>query len=240
MFFLCFSGHDRLTIVQAVLYHLQKYGMDIWYDNYQYILGDSKYNTYVDAIFKSNYAIVIFSPSFPSSLGAIEELEIIKKQYDKGQIHIFPIFYNISASSIPTAYSWLCDMIYNELDESTGSLLTCNQMVNQFLSDELCNKTYKSLQDVLSIRKGIPDYVLRLIEDYYAIIPQNINSRLTILHCLFLYLRETIDLPPYLMKSENYLFQTTKLNLSYNFKEIIIMEQIDCLAINKYITDNPL
>lgn len=240
MFFLCFSGRDRLTIVQSVLYHLQKYGMDIWYDNYQYILGDLKYATYADAIIKSNYAVVIFSPSFPESPGAIEELDIIKKQYDKGQIHIFPIFYNISASSIPEAYSWLCDMIYNELNESTGSLLTCNQMVNQFLSDELCNKTYKNLQEILFLRKGIPEYVLKLLEDYYTIIPQNINSRLTILYCLFLYLHESIDLPQYLTKSANYLFQTTKLNLNYNFKEIIIMEQIVCLAINQYLIDNPL
>lgn len=239
MFFLCFSGYDRLTIVQSVLYHLQKYGMDVWYDNHQYILGDHKYNTYVDAIIKSNYAVVIFSPSFPNSFGAIEELEIIKEQYDKGQIHVFPIFYNISASSIPAAYSWLCDMIYNELDVSTGSLSTCNQMANQFFSDKLSSKTFKNLQDILFYRKGIPYYILKLIEDYYAITPQNINGRLTILYCLFLYLHENLNLPIYLTKSANYLFQTTKLNLSYNFKEIIIMEQIDCLAINQYITDNP-
>lgn len=238
MFFLCFSGYDRTTIVQSILYHLQKFGLDVWYDNHRYILGDQKCNTYVDAINKSQYAIVIFSPYFPNSFGAIEELEIIKSRYDKGYIHIFPIFYNISANIVPTTYSWLCDMIYNELNDSTGTLLTCNQMVNKFFSDNLINKKYKNLWDIKFSQQLIPKYILKMIEDYYTIIPENINSRLTLLYCLFLYLNEILDLPRYLIKTADYLFQTTQLNLNYNFKEIIIMEQIVCIAINQYITNN--
>lgn len=238
MFFLCFSGQDRATIVQSVLYHLQKYGLDVWYDNYKYILGDQKYNTYSDAIKNSQYAVVIFSPSFSKSLGALEELEVIKKRYYQGNIHIFPIFYNISANLIPAQYSWLCEMIYNELDDSTGTLLTCNQMANKFLSDILSNKQYRSLWEMKTLQNILPEYVLKMIEDYFNIIPENINSRLTLLYCLFLYLDEIVELPQYLPKSANYIFQTTRLNLSYNFKEIIIMEQIVCLAINQYITSN--
>lgn len=240
MFFLCFSGQDRATIVQSVLYHLQRYGLDVWYDNYRYILGDQKYDTFSDAIKNSQYAVVIFSPSFPQSPGALEELEVIKKHYDKGYIHIFPIFYNISANLIPTQYSWLCDMIYNELDDSTGTLLTCNQMANKFLSDILNTKQYKSLWEIKALQNILPKYILKMIENYCGIIPENINSQLTLLYCLFLYLDEIAELPQYLTKSANYIFQTTRLNLSYNFKEVIIMEQIVCLSINQYITYNPL
>ncbi len=240
MFFLCFSGRDRTTIVQSILYHLQKYGLDVWYDNYKYILGDQKYDTYSNAIKKSRYAVVIFSPSFPQSLGALEELDVIKSRYDNGYIHIFPIFYNISANSIPTQYSWLCDMIYNELDDATGTLLTCNQMVNKFLSDILSNKKYKSLWEIKTLQNILPKYVLKMLENYFIIIPESINSRLTLLYSLFLYLEEMVELPQYLIKPANYLFQTTRLNLSYNFKEIIIMEQVVCLTINQYITNNLL
>ncbi len=240
MFFLCFSGQDRATIVQSVLYHLQKYGLNVWYDNYKYILGDQKYNTYSDAIKNSQYAVVIFSPSFSKSPGALEELEVIKKRYIQGNIHVFPIFYNISANLIPAQFSWLCEMIYNELDDSTGTLLTCNQMANKFLSDTLSNKQYKSLWEMKTLQHVLPKYVIKMIDDYCNIIPENINSRLTLLYCLFLYLDEIEELPQYLTKSANYIFQTTRLNLSYNFKEIIIMEQIVCLAINQYIMSNLL
>ena len=101
MIFLCFSGKDRHTIIQSILYHIENYGLKIWYDNHQYLLGDRKIDKYTSAILSSKYAIVVFSNNFLDSPGAIEELEIIKEQYVNGKIYIFPVFYNISALEVP-------------------------------------------------------------------------------------------------------------------------------------------
>lgn len=238
MFFLCFSGQDRLTIVQSILHHLQKYGMDIWYDNHKYILGDNKTKNYIRGIHESSYAIVIFSSTFPSSQGAIEELEVIKQRHDNGFIHVFPIFFNFSAKDVPPQFDWLCELIYNELDESTGTLLTCNQMVCKFFSDLLEQERCTAIEDILEYKKQLPIYFQNLLENYFEIVPANINSRLTLLYSLFLFLETTLYLPTYLIKAVHYLFLNTKLNLEYNFKEIILMEQAVCLAINFYITNS--
>jgi len=237
MFFLCFSGMDRKTVVQSILFHLQKFGIDVWYDNYEHTLGDNKQQNYVNGIIHSKYAVVIFSPFFPKSPGALEELVIIKEQYMQRKIHVFPLFYNIPATAVPADYFWLRDLIYNEIDDSTGTLLPCRQMVYQFFKDTLAGKPYQSLFNIQMRPEALPPYARKLINDYFLILPQNINSRMTILYCLFSFLQELISLPNYLTRTVNYLFQTTYLELPYNHKEISLMEQAVCLAANYYIAE---
>ena len=238
MVFLCFSGHDRMTIVKSILYHLKKYGIDVWYDNHNYILGDNKEKKYRDAIQSSRYAIVVFSRFFPNSPGAIEELEVIEKQHRAGLIHVFPIFYQISASAVPDKYSWLCELIYNELDESTGSLLTCNQIVSKIFIDMLEQCNIKTVEDVVQFGSRKSLFIAKMLECYYDIVPENINSRMTILYCVFTYIETEIGLPTYLRKTAHYLFQNTKLTLDYDFKEITIMENAVCLAARQYFMNN--
>lgn len=238
MFFLCFSGRDRLIAAQSILYHLQKYGLQVWYDNHEYLLGDKKIESFTQAIYKSRYAIVIISPDFPNSPGAIEELDVIKCRYDAGKIYVFPVFFKLQAKDIPSEYQWLNDLIYNEIDESTGSLLTCNQIVCKYFSDLLAESEFKTIQDILKSEDRFPKFCEKLAESYYDMVPANINSRLSLLYSLFLFFETICELPEYLVKAAHYLFLTTKLDLSYNFKEIILMEQVVCLAAGCYVRNS--
>lgn len=238
MIFLCFSGKDRLTAVKSILFHLQKYGMDIWYDNYVHILGDDKNENYICGVRESQYAVVIYSPAFPDSPGAIEELVEIKQRYDNGLMHVFPIFYNIKANEIPAQDSWLCNLIYNEINDTTGTLLSCNQIVCKFFSDTLEGQEIPSLWEIKQNNLCLLPWMDKMLDTYFNIVSENINSRLTTLYCLFLFLESEISLPMYLVKTVNYLFATTKLHLDYNFKEIILMEQAVCIALSNYINCN--
>lgn len=238
MIFLCFSGKDRLTAVKSILFHLQRYGMDIWYDNYVHILGDNKYDNYICGVQESQYAVVVYSPAFPDSPGAIEELVEIKKRYDNSLIHVFPIFYNIKAKEIPVQDSWLCKLIYNEIDDTTGTLLSCNQIVCKFFSDTLEGLNISSLWEIKQNNRCLVPWIDKMLDTYFDIVSENINSRLTTLYCLFLFLESEISLPMYLVKTANYLFATTKLHLDYNFKEIILMEQAVCIGLSYYINCN--
>lgn len=238
MFFLCFSGRDRLTAAQSILYHLQKYGLQVWYDNHEYLLGDKKTETFTQAIHESRYAIVILSPDFPNSPGAIEELEEIKRQYDSGLIYVFPVFYKLLANDIPPEYRWLNNLIYNEIDESTGSLLTCNQIVCKYFSDLLSESKFKTIQDILKSRVQLPTFCEKVANDYCDIVPANVNSRLTLLYSLFLFFETNCSLPKHLVKAAHYLFLTTKLDLAYNFKEIMLMEQVVCLSVDYYVRNS--
>lgn len=235
VFFLCFSGRDRMTIVQSILYHLEKFGLNVWYDNHKYILGDNKKGNYISAIQQSRYAIVIFSKAFTTSPGAIEELEVIKEQYNAGLLHVFPIFYEYSANEIPMEFRWLSDMIYNEINMSSGTLLTCNQIVCKYFTDLIEQSKFKSVEDIIEHRYSLPPFVIKMLENYSDIIPSNINSRLTILYSLFLFLETEIRMPKYLTQTVHYLFQNTKLALEYDFKEITLMEQAVCLAAAQHV-----
>lgn len=232
MIFLCFSGKDRMTIVRSILYHLKNYGLDVWYDNYRYILGDNKNLGYTQAITHSKYAIIVFSKNFPNSLGALEEFNIIKKQYDNNQIHIFPIFYNIAVDEIPQKYYWLTDLIYNELTEETGSLLTCNQILCKYLIDIIQQNNFKTLDILLKENLIADQYLKELLINYQLVISSNINCKLTFLSCALLYINQQIKLPQYIEKSSKFLMQVIKLGLNYNFKEIDILEYLIAISIN--------
>ena len=83
----------------------------------KYLLGDEKVKNFTRAIYESRYAVVIVSPDFPASSGAIEELDVIKHRYDAGLIHVFQVFFKLRAKEMPPQYQWLCHLFYNEIDE---------------------------------------------------------------------------------------------------------------------------
>lgn len=240
MIFLCFSGKDRTKIVTSILYHLENHGFEVWFDNHQYIIGDDKVKKYTDAIMSCEYAIVIYSENFPDSPGAVEELAVIKERHQRGKMPIFPIFYNIPAIDVVGEYAWLCDMIYNEVADHTGTLLTCNQIVCKYYEDKIKKLGYQPIGNYTALSCGecfSCAYINRLLNLYENISASNINSKMSLLYCLALYLFEVGPADMNLLKkSANYLFDTTRLDLPYNFKEIILLEQICIILLGNYFS----
>jgi len=214
---------------------MKNYGVSIWYDNHEHLLGDNKVKNFTSAIYTSKYAIVIISNDFTSRIGTMEELKIIKQQYDLGKIHIFPITYNICLSEIPNEINWIKEMIYNELNKSTGSLLTCNQIICKVLNDYISEHKYPHFTQLTNEMLQTVDncnFLTQLIKLYQEIVEENINCRMTILYNIIIYLKQFFTIPNHLIKASNYLFNTTKLNVLYDFKETKIMENIITVAIN--------
>ncbi|MFC3748633.1 toll/interleukin-1 receptor domain-containing protein [Paenibacillus sp. GCM10012306] len=243
MIFLCFSGKDRETVVRSILYHLENYGINVWYDYHEHYLGDNKFDNYVRGIKESKYAIIVISEHFFESSGAIEEIEVIYKEFQRRKIHIFPIFYKIKAKDLPSKYDWLSDLIYNEVDNTTGTLAICNQIICKFLKDTISFYKYADLADCyhkLNEQVGRIDnskYLSELINTYYNIDRNNLNGRITILYSLFLYISNLRDVcvPKYVTKSISYLFNLTKLDLISDFKELTIVEYALVIYLNQII-----
>lgn len=233
MIFLCFSGKDRFTIVSSIRHHLKNYGLDVWYDYHQYILGDDKVETYVRAIYSCQYAIVVFSPNTINSMGELEEIKIIKDRYDRKKIHVFPIFYNYDTDEIPNEHSWLCKLIYNKLGNGTRSLPTCNQIVCKILDDFIKENCYMGISDI-KVNIDQSSYIYSLINIYGQTASSNLNTRISILYCLILYVKRYVIVPN-ISKSAEYLFSAIKLNIKNDFKEILIMEKISIILLNIYI-----
>lgn len=232
MIFLCFSSKDRYTIAESILYHLKNYGLDMWYDYHTLILGDSKFDENLkNGVQKCKYAILIISPNFYNCECGNMELEVIKLLYDHNQMHVFPILYNVTADELPEKYTWIKDIIYNELTPDTPSLPTCNQIVCKILKEEINTHNYIDLKNV----NHTDLFIKKILNTYYNMDEKNLNSRITLLYCLYIYLKND-DLNPLELscsKILEQLFKYTKLNLEISFKEMIIAELSLTILINE-------
>lgn len=228
--FMCFSSGDRYTVVKSCLYHLKNYGISVWYDYHELILGDNKREkNFESAIKNESYFIIIYSDNLFNSPCAIEEEKRIFAELNNRNIFIFPILYNIKFSELPLKYQTKLEkLIYNEINDQTGTLASVNQIVTKYLIDKI-NDSPLDITPTLSTYdySFIKDlYIIELLKTYNSISKDNFNAQISVLYCLCIYVKRNfhIDKLSYLYRILEYLFTFTKLNIKYNHKEIIIAE----------------
>lgn len=235
MIFLCFSSKDRYTIVESVMYHLKNYGLSVWYDYHKLILGDNRdYKNLKEGIEQNNHAIIIVTNNIFDCVCANDEINVIHKQYIAGKIHVFPIFYKISAFELPSKYQWLCRLIYNEVDDNTGTLLTCNQIILKYIMDK--NNMY-NIKDLINYRKMSfqDNFIIEMLSIYFEIDSDNINVRMLALFSVFKYLMckyTSYTYPDYCIRTFRRLYDLTKLKLKIDWKELSILENSLLLMLN--------
>ncbi|GHT89011.1 hypothetical protein FACS189474_5230 [Bacteroidia bacterium] len=238
--FVCLSSKDRQTVVESIMYHMANFGFAIWYDRHKMLLGDKRnYKNFIEGIMQTEYAIVVMSKNSIESTCVAEEMEYLKKQYDMGLITIFPIFYNILSAELPKKYQWLTELVYKELDEKSGTLLTCNHIITKILSDELKSCKYQTLHELLNFLEthNQDKFIINMLRAYLEISGENHNARISILYSMCIYLSitmKTIDMfPQYYWKGFERIFSYTKLNLDTDLRETLILEIQTMILVNK-------
>lgn len=229
--FLCFSSGDRYGVVKSCLYHLKNYGISVWYDYHELILGDTKKEKNFEHAIKNNkYFIIIYSENLFKSPCAVEEEKRIFNELKLRQIIIFPLLYNLKFSELPIEYQRkLENYIYNEINDNTGTLNSINQVVTKVLIDKITTSSFEETPTLAKYNaKNIKDfYVQHLLEVYNHISKDNFNSRITLLFSLYYYIKYKYEINAeicYVCDIIEYLFKFTILNIEYNHKEIIIAE----------------
>lgn len=148
MIFIGYSSDDRYTVVESLVFHLKNYGFDVWYDYYDMFLGDNRYEeNFKKGISGSQYVIFIISKNFFTSNCAKEELDYAQLLYEKGEIILFPLLYHMSANELPKEYNWITKIIYNEIEDHSGTLFVANQIIERMLHDEVLNSKYRSFSE---------------------------------------------------------------------------------------------
>lgn len=229
--FICFSSGDRSTVVKSCLYHLKNYGINVWYDYHELILGDPKKEKNFQYAIKNNiYFIIIYSKNFFDSPCAIEEEKLIFEEFTARQITIFPLLYNIKFSQLPDSYQKkLENLIYNEIDDSSGTINPINQIVTKFLIDKINNSSLDLTPtlECIDISNLNDDFLKDILTTYKNLDKKNFNSRISIMYCITKHIDLNyviIDSDRYLFKILYYLFNYTYLSVEFNHKEIIIAE----------------
>lgn len=229
--FLCFSSGDRYTVVKSCLYHLKNYGIPVWYDYHELILGDlKKEKNFEYAINSNKYFIIIYSESFFESPCALNEENRIFSQLKERDIVIFPLLYNIKFRELPIVYqNKLENLIYNEIDDISGCINSINQIVTKYLIDKLSIPSTAKTPTLYDYdASGINDlYIQELMRDYINIALDNFNARIALLACIFKYIENKTEISEeyrFLSQTMRYLLKFTNFNIEYNHKELIIAE----------------
>ena len=237
--FLGFAAKDRYTIAESVLYHLENYGVKVWYDRHDLIIGDNRQiKNFEEGILNKKYAILIFSENTEPCVCYNEEIDVVYGLYRENKIKIFPILYNVIYDDLPPRYQWVKEIIYREVSDQSGTLNVVSSIMCRYLLDILKTLPIKSFKSVLKICPATKefDFIKHMIEQYESIHHHNFNSRLTALYSVYhfikLYHFPKIELYIIPQKSIEWIFSLTKLDLKVDFKELRIAEYCILILLN--------
>ena len=187
--FLCFSSSSRNDIVEPLYNILVNVGLDIWYDYRCMLFGDNMYEkNFIEGIERSRYAIIIITQDIFGKECAIKELDYIKKLNQKGEIKIFPIFYNTTIDLIPANYKgWIKQYIFNTYTNTTvhNIKLTALQIAAKLYEEITNEKCVPALKEL--IFRHNDDYEMKIIEFCNSIESGNHLIQGTSLYLLYEY-----------------------------------------------------
>lgn len=237
--FICFAAEDRYNIAEPIVYHLKNYGIDIWYDRYKLLIGDNRIEkNLIEGADHCDYAIAIISENTINSPCTLEELSIIKERNNNREVTVFPILYQISPDDIPIKLKWIKELVFKETDKSSGTRDICNHIACKLTEDLLTDYKLSSIQLLLH-SKLIPNEIKELLSSYQNIDSSNLNSRISLLYAAHIIFKEKLKkcdtYPQMFFKSFERLFTETKLNISVDYRELWLLENIICLLANCYI-----
>lgn len=239
--FICFSAKDRYNIVQPIVYHLQNYGIGVWYDRYEMVMGDNRLIKNLDeGAGNCKYALIVLSSNTIESACATEEIDILESRYNKQEVIIFPVLYELMPCDIPPKFDWIRNLIFKEVTRTTGTLEICNHIACKITQDMLCSCKYQTITEIMNAHLPLPKSVNTLLEKYSQLDSANLNSRITLLYAIYTIVKldyfTTDSLGEVPHKAFERLFNETILNLTVDYREIWLLENALCILVNHYVT----
>ena len=239
--FICFSAKDRYCIAEPIVYHLKNYGIDVWYDRQRLLMGDDRIEkNLIEGVTKCKYAIIIVSKNTVASKCAMEELNIIKKNYFLNSSTVFPILYEIKPSEIPTELTWVKRLIFKEVTRDSGTYEVCNHIACKLTEDILKNCRYHTLNEIVSsnvLKNQEP--INKLLCSYTEICNENLNGKITLLYTTFIFIETSInnnfDYFTLVKKIFLRIFNESKLNILVDYRDIWLLENAISILLNFYI-----
>lgn len=227
--FMCFPSQNRQSVAEPIAYHLFNYGINVWYDREQSLLGDNLRKTSIQqGVEKSCYTVLIISRHTAESPCQLSEIESIKLQYEAGKLALFPLLYELKAEGLPHELAWVKDLIYREITRSSGSREVCNHVACKVTEDLVAALKPMSIEDMSKTKHPALSVAKELAASYLAIGHDNLNARVAMLYALHLAITPNVKPEsPYVQlaaKVFGRLFSETKLHLDIDYREIWLLE----------------
>ncbi len=100
--FISHASEDKAAFVAPLAIALRKYGLKVWYDDFELRVGDSLRNSIETGLARSRYGVVVFSPKFLSKKKPWPKAELnalFSREMDGHKV-ILPIRHNVSSKKM--------------------------------------------------------------------------------------------------------------------------------------------
>ena len=141
--FICHASEDKEAFVRPLVAELlrQKPGLQIWYDEFSLVLGDSLRQKIDHGLANSKFGVVVFSRNFFKKKWPQQELNGLVAREELGKKIILPVWHNISRDEI-VHYS---PLIADRLAVTSGVGL-----------EIVASKILSTIEEVKEIREAAP------------------------------------------------------------------------------------
>ncbi|HWG20903.1 MAG TPA: toll/interleukin-1 receptor domain-containing protein [Terracidiphilus sp.] len=128
--FISHASEDKSAFVEPLARELQRWGLNIWFDKFSLRVGDSLRDSIESGLAKSQFGIVVFSPSFLAKNWPKAELNgLFSKEMDNGRNVILPIWHEIGSAEMRAAFPIQSDKV--ALRSSDGVEVVAKSLVER-------------------------------------------------------------------------------------------------------------
>lgn len=107
--FISHASEDKENLVRPLAEELVKYGVNVWYDDFDLELGDSLTASIDKGLIDSKFGLLIISPSFFQKSWTEYELKsLLTKEINGGKV-ILPVWHNVTADFVASKSLFLAD-----------------------------------------------------------------------------------------------------------------------------------
>lgn len=133
--FICHASEDKDSFVRPLAEALKNSHLEVWYDEFSLIVGDSLRESIDKGLAKSRYGIVVISPSFFRKKWANRELNgLVAREMSGEDSVILPVWHNITLTEILEQSPPLADR--KAVNSSEGIEIVCSELLKKLRPDD--------------------------------------------------------------------------------------------------------
>ena len=122
--FICHASEDKESFVEPLANALKKAGIKVWYDRFEFKLGDSLRSKIDEGLANSRYGVVILSSFFFNKEWPKTELDaLVSRQNEDGKKVILPIWHRVGVEEVRKFSPILASKLAAQSSESLESIV---------------------------------------------------------------------------------------------------------------------
>lgn len=171
--FICHASEDKNEIARPLALELRRCGIDIWFDEFEIIWGDSVPEKINEGLSKSHIGIVIFGQTFLNKQWTNAELTTLLSYMIKQRVRLLPLLHNVDRDIVLERYSLLEGILFETSDKGVGYL---KEQVK--LNLQRLNSMKESDRTPIIMQTGIQTVVSTMDDKEISDLETNIISQL--------------------------------------------------------------